>query len=201
MYYGPKILITAGVHVNGLDEEQAALLLNIPLTAMVGIGSVLAVWFIERFGRRTLMLWSLPPQAACLCLVSLGMYLSREEAENPDVGTYLAFSAILIFLLAFGIGMSSTVWAINAEIYPIHVIGTATALATATNWTFNYMVAQVFPLALNSTEGSILAFASLGICCMLGYIFIYCLVPETANKEITEILKEILGEEYLLERP
>jgi hypothetical protein len=90
-----------------------------------------------------------------------------------------------MYLLAFGLGMSSTPWAVNAEIYPLHVIGTAASLATFTNWTSNFIVATVFPLALETDLGSVLIFILLAAFSGLAWVFVYYLLPETANKEIT----------------
>jgi len=89
--------------------------------------------------------------------------------------------------------MSSTPWAINAEIYPLHVIGTANSLSTTTNWTANFVVATVFLLALQTDTGKVVSFLVLALVAMVAWVFVYFLVPETANKNIDEILNDILG--------
>ena len=63
-------------------------------------------------------------------------------------GSYIAFLGILIFLIAFSVGMNAIVWTVNAEIYPLHVIGTATSLSTTTNWIANFAVASLFLVSL-----------------------------------------------------
>ena len=41
-----------------------------------------------------------------------------------------------------------------------------------------------------------LTYLSLALISLLAFFFIYHLVPETANKQIDQILEEILGEDY-----
>ena len=89
-----------------------------------------------------------------------------------------------MFLLLFSFGMSATPWAINAEIYPLHVIGTANALATTMNWVANFLVASVFLQTTQSVRGEVLTYSGLAGFALLGYVFVYFLVPETANKQI-----------------
>ena len=89
-----------------------------------------------------------------------------------------------MFLLLFSFGMSATPWAINAEIYPLHVIGTANSLATTMNWVANFLVASVFLQTTQSVRGGVLTYSGLAGFALLGYVFVYFLVPETANKQI-----------------
>lgn len=93
-----------------------------------------------------------------------------------------------MFLASFSLGMSSTPWTINTEIYPLHVIGTANSLSTTTNWTTNFVVATVFLIFLDTKLGSVLAFLVLALFSVAAWIFIYFLLPETAGKNIDEIL-------------
>ena len=99
-----------------------------------------------------------------------------------------------MFLLAFGIGMSSTPWAVCSEIFPLHVVGTANSLTTTTNWVSNFIVAWFFPLMLNSEKLKGWAFVLLALFSGLAWLFIYLLLPETANRTVKENVKAILGD-------
>lgn len=95
--------------------------------------------------------------------------------------------------------MSSQPWTVNSEIYPLHLIGTGTALSTTTNWVSNFIVATVFLQFLdndNNNAGKVYSFVILGIFGLLAWLFVFYLLPETANKPIREILKAILGKNY-----
>lgn len=90
--------------------------------------------------------------------------------------------------------MSSTPWAINSEIYPLHVIGTANSLSAATNWLVNAFVAEAFKVVTGlSVEAEVAVYVSLAIFALACFIFVYCLVPETAGRPIEENVAKIVG--------
>ena len=61
MYYGPEVIIENGITLgDDYDREQTGILLNIPLSATNAIGSIIAIFLIDRLGRRWIMLRSLP---------------------------------------------------------------------------------------------------------------------------------------------
>ena len=87
---------------------------------------------------------------------------------------------LLIFLLFFAIGSSSTPWAINSEIYPLHVIGTANSIATTTNWTANFVVASVFLETTGTIVGAVITYLTLAFVAVAALVFVYIMVPETS---------------------
>lgn len=201
MYYGPDILITAGLTIPGFTDDKAALLLNIPLAAVNSVGTLLACLYIDKFGRRYLMLRMLPVSFIGWMITATGMYLNG-YTDAVSTGSYLAFTGIIIFLFSFSLGMSATPWTVNAEIYPLHVIGTANSLSTTTNWTTNFIVATLFLIFLETPLGSVLSFLALAFFAALAWVFIYFLLPETANRTIEDILADILGKGKIpLEEP
>ncbi len=138
------------------------------------------------------MLRTLPVSAIGWLITAFGMYLNGYTSQST-VGSYVAFTGIILFLASFSIGMSSTPWTVNTEIYPLHVIGTANSLSTTTNWATNFVVATVFLLFLDTKLGSVLSFIVLAAFAMFAWIFVYYLLPETAGRNIDEILLSILG--------
>ena len=123
------------------------------------------------------------------------MYLSNffnVDSTQHTVGNYLAIVSLLIYIAFFSIGFSSTPWSVNTEIYPIHLIGTATAIATATNWLSNFVVSSTFLTIMATDIGKIIAFALLALFATSALIFIYFLVPETNNRPISENVDNIL---------
>lgn len=196
MYYGPDIMLKAGITVPGLDEKTSSLLLNIPLSGLNAIGTTLAIFFIDRLGRRYIMLRSLPLIALSWIVTAFGMSMTGEDRDEQTqkTGGIVAVLGVSFFLLSFSFGMSSTPWAINAEIYPLHVIGTANSLSAATNWLVNAVVAELFKVLTGiSVAVEVCVYGALAVFAILCFIFVYYLIPETANKPIDENVAEILG--------
>lgn len=81
--------------------------------------------------------------------------------------------------------MSSTPWTINSEIYPLHVIGTASSLSATTNWITNAIVAETFKIVTEiSVTASVLVYITLSFFCFGCFFFTYKFIPETAGKSI-----------------
>lgn len=81
--------------------------------------------------------------------------------------------------------MSSTPWTLNAEIYPLHVIGTANSLSATTNWLVNALVADVFKIITEiSVAAEVAVYVVLGVFAILCFFFTYKLIPETAGKPV-----------------
>ena len=193
MYYGPKIIIATGIKLGDFSDEKMGIILNLPLAFMNALGSTIAIFIIDGKGRRYSMLRTLPGQVVSLLVVSVCMYLSKYQTGTAQsIGNYLALVSLVIYIAFFSIGFSSTVWSVNTEIYPIHLVGTATALATATNWLSNFVVSSTFLSLMEPDIGKVLAFVILAGFAFTGWLFIYYLLPETNDRPITENVKNIL---------
>lgn len=196
MYYGPTVIQQTGIKFSDTDDkDQLAVILNIPLALVNAIGSTVAVFVIDSKGRRYTMLRALPGCAVTLLTTAYSMNLSArpDGTIQHTVGNILAMSSLIGYLAFFSIGMSSTVWSVNTEIYPIHLIGTATALATATNWLSNFAVSSTFLSIMEAGEyGKVLAFVILAMFSVLGWIFIYCMLPETNGRPIPVNVENVM---------
>jgi len=186
----------SGITIDGEeDPERTAILLNIPMSATNAIGSIIALFIIDSLGRRWIMLKSLPGLFLTLCLISLSMYLSlySEDQKTKNDGHILFFVMIILYLLFFSIGFGATVWTVNSEIYPIHLVSTGVALATATNWLSNFAVSSVFLSSMEADGGKVFTFLILAFFTLCAFVFIYFLLPETAGKRIEENVQNIIG--------
>ena len=195
MYYGPEIIIDSGITIDGVeDKDEMGIILYIPLAATNAIGSTIANFVIDNFGRRYIMLRSLPLIFLTLCLISLSMYLSLYSSDPDTVsnGHILFMVSIILYLAFFSIGFSSTPWTVNSEIYPLHLVGTAVSLSTATNWLSNFIVSSLFLSSMESDAGKVYTFLILAGFALAAFIFIYFLLPETAGQKIRTNIKNIL---------
>jgi MFS transporter, SP family, solute carrier family 2 (myo-inositol transporter), member 13 len=82
--------------------------------------------------------------------------------------------------------MSPIPWALNAELYPMRVRATCVALGTTANWVTNFIVAATF-LSLQTAVGSPAAFWLYGSVALLGAVWLYITMPETAGRSLEQI--------------
>lgn len=203
MYYGPQIILDTGITVGNLEkgDPRLGIILNIPLALTGACGSVIAMFIIDKVGRRYIMLRSLPLIIVCCLLVGLSFYLTLycDDPSSIKAGNYLAMIGMLVYMLSYQIGWGSTPWVINSEIYPLHLIEVATSLSTSTNWISNFIMSTYFLqlLELNNL-GHVLAFGLLAIFSTLAFFFVYYLVPETKGRTIVENVARFRGKPVLV---
>lgn len=110
------------------------------------LASLIAIFTIERFGRRTLMLFG-----------AAGMSLSMVAlAITSGINTTKSNIACCVFLFVFnsffGIGWLGMTWLYPAEIVPLKIRAPANALATSSNWIFNFLVVMITPVAFANIQ-------------------------------------------------
>ena len=58
-------------------------------------------------------------------------HTSDDEGMLQVIGKWLAASGLSFYMLSFSLGLGSTSWVINSEIYPLHLRGLGNSLAAA----------------------------------------------------------------------
>lgn len=188
LQYGPEIMINSGRSFDdGQPQELQGIMLSLPLTATNAVGSIIAIFTIEKIGRRKSMLYSIPVVSFFLVLISIAMHLSKSEDERTHYvgGDMLTFCMILYFLV-ISLGFHSVCEAINSEIYPIHLIGTAQGISIAFNWLANFAIASIFLTVIEDPTGIVIIFIIMALIGVLTTLFIFYEVPETGGIRIQD---------------
>lgn len=74
MQFGPQVIINTGVTYKDLTKQELGLVLIIPSSLSLAIGSIIATCFIDKLGRRYIMLRTLPAACFFLVVMSISMY-------------------------------------------------------------------------------------------------------------------------------
>ncbi|KAL4947718.1 general substrate transporter [Aspergillus filifer] len=143
------------------------------------IASWIAVFTIEKFGRRTLMLFGAAGMSISMAIL----------AGTASAGTDSANIAVIVFLFVFNtffaIGWLGMTWLYPAEIVPLKIRAPANALSTSSNWIFNFMVVMITPVCFNDIGyQTYIIFAVIN-----AFIFpvTYFFYPETAYRSLEEM--------------
>lgn len=105
MYYGPQIIIDTGISMGSYKKGSSELgvLLNIPLAFVSAIGTLVAALYIDKLGRRYIMLKMLPYIAASCFLVGFGFFLSINTSGEltREGGKYFSLIGLVLYLFSF----------------------------------------------------------------------------------------------------
>lgn len=114
--------------------------MSLPLALINTLGTLVAVFYIDRIGRRFIMLRTLPGIGISMAMIGIGLWIKTFSQGHELLGKMISFLSLITYLAFFSVGMGGTPWTVNSEIYPIHLRGTGNALATTANWVTNYLV-------------------------------------------------------------
>lgn len=76
---------------------------------------------------------------------SLSLYLHLSEQKDIPAMSYVAISAVMIFVATFELGPGPIPWFIVAELFSQGPRPAAMAVAGCCNWTANFLVGMSFP--------------------------------------------------------
>jgi MFS family permease len=124
---------------------------------------------------------------------------SEQHATTAGIVTVIA---LVVFIASFAFSMGPIVWTMISEIYPNRVRGRAISVATAVNWFAAFLVAQFF-LSIVDAIGESSTFFVFSLLCVVTFVFVWFLVPETKGRSLEEIQERWVrgGDRMLEEQP
>jgi sugar porter (SP) family MFS transporter len=177
IYYAPTIFKFAGFKSAG-----ASILGAVGLGVVMLCMHVVAIFLIDRVGRRPLLLVGVAGQVVGLAI----LYAAFQFKQLASVVGDVAVGGLVVYVACFAVGLGPVFWLIISEIYPLAVRGAAMSAATVANWAMNLAVAVTF-LTLVKVLGHAATFLAYGVLTVGAWFFIYKLVPETRGKTLEQI--------------
>jgi MFS family permease len=172
LYYAPRVFELAGA---GADS---ALLQSIAVGGTNLVFTVLAMFFIDRFGRKPLLFIGSIVTAASLFLVGYQL-----ESSNPNGTAILA--GLLGFIAAFALSQGAVIWVFISEVFPSAVRGKGQALGSTTHWIMAALITWTFPVFAASVGGWVFAF--FGAMMLLQLLWTWKFMPETNGIALEEM--------------
>jgi len=181
VYYAPAIFKAAGA-----GSAAASIAATAGLGIVNVVMTVVAIWLMDRAGRRPLLLWSVAGMTIALVLLGAGFALRADEAGAGGALGRITAMSLMIYIAFFAVGLGPVFWLLIAEIYPIKTRAVAMGAATVANWAANYVVAATF-LTMAGLLGRAGVFWFYALMGLITWFFVLWLVPETKGKTLEEI--------------
>ena len=183
IYYAPTLLQGAGF------GNSAALLANV-VNGVVNVGmTIVAIWLLDRAGRRPLLLSGTAGMAVGMVITACA-FLGGENLHGALA--IVAVIGLLVYTGSFAIGLGPVFWLLIAEIYPLRIRGAAMSVATMANWGANFVVTVSFLTLLNAISG-VGVFFLFGFLTLVALAYFWRKVPETKGRSLQEIEHELTG--------
>ena len=175
--YAQEIFVGAGFNVDGM-------FINIVITGIANvIFTIVALYTIERWGRRTLILIG----AGGLGLI----YLTLGTCYFFEVKGFVMVCLVVAAISTYAMTLGPVTWTLLAEIFPNRIRGIAMAMCTFALWVGCCTLTFSFP-SMNAALGSSGSFWIYSAICFCAFIFLFRRCPETKGKSLEELERELI---------
>jgi SP family arabinose:H+ symporter-like MFS transporter len=175
--YAEEVFAAAGYGVSDI-------LFNIVITGSVNlIFTFIAIYTVDKLGRRALMLIGAGGLAGIYLLIGLSYYL--------EISGWPLLLLVITAIGCYAMSLAPVTWVVLSEIFPNRIRAAAMSVATVALWSACFLLTYTFPL-LNKWLMASGTFWLYGFICFLGFIFIYKKLPETKGKPLEELELELV---------
>lgn len=151
--------------------------------------TIIALFLIDKIGRRKILLYSIPLLFLSQLLCSLSFYCidNNTPAGNgsDDKWKYILLLSLILFVAFYSIGLGNVPWQ-QSELFPQKIRGLGSSFATSTNW-FGSMILSFFFLSLVKLISSSFTFLLFSINTLISFVFVYYLYPELSGLPLEQV--------------
>lgn len=174
--YAQEIFVSAGFNVDGM-------FINIVITGIANvIFTIVALYTIEKWGRRTLMLIGAGGLGAIYLILGYCYYVGMTG--------FLMVALVVAAISCYAMTLGPVTWTLLSEIFPHRVRGIAMATCTFALWTGCCTLTFLFP-PMNASLGTYGSFWIYSLICICSFVYLYKSCPETKGKSLEELEKEL----------
>ncbi|EBA27236.1 hypothetical protein KXW98_000022 [Aspergillus fumigatus] len=178
MYYMGVLMTKIGF------DDRTSVYMSLVGGGSLLIGTIPAVLYMERFGRRYWANVMLPGFFIGLVLVGAGYTIDYKTYPATAEGLYL--TGIILYMGFFG-SYACLTWVIPAEVFPTYLRSYGMTTADANLFLCSFIVTYNFTAMMNSMTRIGLTLGFYGGIAVLGWFYQVLFMPETKNKSLEEI--------------
>ncbi|KAL9628992.1 MAG: hypothetical protein Q9204_005533 [Flavoplaca sp. TL-2023a] len=174
-YYSTVIFQDSGF------SRSNALLVSMGTGIVNWLFAIPAVYTIDTFGRRNLLLVTFPLMGIMLLITGFSFFAPEGIGRLAGVAT-----GIYLFMVVYSPGEGPVPFTYSAEAFPLYIREYGMAFATATTWGFNFILSLTWP-ALEASFTTPGAFGFYAFWNFFGWGFAYFCLPETKERTLEEL--------------
>ncbi|KAM7474975.1 hypothetical protein LguiB_022218 [Lonicera macranthoides] len=188
--YSPRIFDKTGI-----TNETQKLLATIAVGATKTSFVLVATLFLDKVGRRPLLLTSVGGMITSLALLGLALTVIDHSDGKVMWALALAIGGVLSFVGFFSIGLGPVTPVYTAEIFPLRLRAQAFSLGVAVNRVTSGVISMTFISLYKAITigGAFFLFAGIA---SLAYVFFYMVLPETREKNLEEV-EALFGNNFI----
>lgn len=151
-------------------------------TVVIGVVNTLftliAMWQVDRLGRRPLMLGGSIGLAVTYLILA---YLLSHQAGTVAISVF-----VMLAIAIYATSLAPVTWVIISEIFPNHIRGVASSVAIVSLWSAYFILVFTFPILAEylGTFGPFYLYAAI---CFAGFVFILFRVKETKGQTLEQL--------------
>jgi MFS transporter, SP family, xylose:H+ symportor len=167
----------------GAGYDLSGIMFNIVITGAINLAfTILATLFVDRVGRRALMLWGAGGMAVIHACLGAAFFMGVTGVAV--LGLTLAIIAL------YAMSLAPITWVLLSEIFPTRLRGLAMSISVSALWIACFGVTFTFPI-MNKALGAAGTFWCYGVICLIGFVLIRKFVPETKGKSLEDIERQL----------
>ncbi|KAF1962909.1 putative MFS sugar transporter [Byssothecium circinans] len=179
-YYSSSIFTDSGF------SDQSALAASLGFGVINFVFAIPAVYTIDTFGRRNLLLTTFPLMALALLFTGFSFWIPTNTASSNNAHIGCIALGIYLFGMVYSPGEGPVPFTYSAEAYPLYVRTIGMSLATATTWFFNAVLSITWP-SLQEAFKPQGAFGWYAAWNLIGWVLVLLFMPETKGKTLEEL--------------
>ncbi|AWZ09532.1 MULTISPECIES: sugar porter family MFS transporter [unclassified Streptomyces] len=181
-YYSSSLWQSVGI------DPSASFLYSFETSVVNIIGTVIAMIFVDRIGRKPLALIGSVGMAISLGLAAWAFSSKSGAGDDialPHAQGIVALVAANCFVLFFALSWGVVVWVLLGEMFPGRIRAAALGVAAAAQWIANWVITVSFPTLSDWNLSG--AYVIYTVFAVLSIPFILKWVPETKGKALEEM--------------
>ncbi len=173
MCYGPVILEKAGLSASSSLGGHAI------IGAVLALCTLLAVWLVDKVGRRKLLMVGIA--GAFVSLVFTGLFFSQGVTEG-----YRVVVLLCSFVAFFAFSLGPVKWVVISEIFPTRIRARAMSIATLALWLTDVLINFFFPI-VRDRFGISTMFLACSLFLLVQLYVVFRHMPETKGMSLEAI--------------